>query len=74
MLIAVLVWWCGNEISGQWGCTVSLRGFAQGIQQLLRATKADNNGHIRLLVIDVPMKERIGQLHVSSRLSPVRRL
>ena len=32
-----------------------------GIRQLLRAAKADKKGRIRLLGIDVPMKETIGQ-------------
>ncbi|CAE7666205.1 kptA, partial [Symbiodinium microadriaticum] len=32
-----------------------------GVRQLLRAAKADKKGRIRLLGIDVPMKETIGQ-------------
>ena len=32
-----------------------------GVRQLLRAAKADKTGRIRLLGIDVPMKETIGQ-------------
>ncbi|CAE7346342.1 unnamed protein product, partial [Symbiodinium microadriaticum] len=38
-----------------------------GVRQLLRAAKADKKGRIRLLGIDVPMKETIGQ-----ELFPVR--
>ncbi|CAE7198859.1 unnamed protein product [Symbiodinium sp. CCMP2592] len=32
-----------------------------GVRQLLRAAKADNKGRIRLLGIDVPMKDTLGQ-------------
>ena len=32
-----------------------------GIRQLLRAAKADKKGRIRLLGIDIPMRETIGQ-------------
>ncbi|CAE7250887.1 unnamed protein product [Symbiodinium sp. CCMP2592] len=37
------------------------RGARWGVRQLLRAAKADNKGRIRLLGIDVPMKDTLGQ-------------
>ncbi|CAE7795763.1 unnamed protein product [Symbiodinium sp. CCMP2592] len=52
---------CWTDVDALLQTFNTARGARWGVRQLLRAAKADNKGRIRLLGIDVPMKDTIGQ-------------
>ncbi|CAE7465907.1 kptA [Symbiodinium sp. CCMP2592] len=52
---------CWTDVDALLQTFNTARGARWGIRQLVRAAKADNKGRIRLLGIDVPMRETIGQ-------------
>ena len=52
---------CWTDVDSLLSTFNQSRGTRWGVRQLLRAAKADKKGRIRLLGIEVPMRETIGQ-------------